>query len=298
MPYSDYPQAATNNAKRAIKHREDNGSDCGTSVGWETARILANRESISHDRTVRAYSFLSRAKVYDQGKYFDDDGKEICGSVMYDAWGGAPMLTWAKRKYEEMENKNIGMEAERRTIRFELRAKPESRTIEGYAAIFDTETDLGWYTEEVVKGAFDESDMSDVVALFNHDPNFPLARTSSGTLSVKVDERGLFYSFEAPDTNFGEDLLKMIRRGDISQSSFAFTIKENEWMERMDTKPKRRITQIDVVYDVSPVTYPAYKETSVTARMRQSIENPSPQGVCDKDYPQLLADIINLKKRN
>ena len=77
MPYNDYPESATNNAKRALKHREENGSDYGTSVGWETARILANRETISHERTVRAYSFLSRAKVYDQGKYFDENENEI-----------------------------------------------------------------------------------------------------------------------------------------------------------------------------------------------------------------------------
>lgn len=188
------------------------------------------------------------------------------------------------------------MEKETRTINFELRAKPESRTIEGYAAIFDSETDLGWFSEELARGAFDDADMTDVVALFNHDPNYPLARTSAGTLSLQVDERGLKYSFEAPDTTIGEDLLKMIRRGDIAQSSFAFTIKNETWDERSGKKPKRRIDQVEALYDVSPVTYPAYKETSVTARMRQSIENPTPIGVCDKDYPHLLADILTLKK--
>jgi HK97 family phage prohead protease len=188
------------------------------------------------------------------------------------------------------------MEKETRTINFELRAKPESRTIEGYAAIFDTETDLGWFKETLSRSAFDGADMTDVVALFNHDPNFPLARTTSGTLQLQVDERGLKYSFEAPDTTYGEDLLKMIKRGDISQSSFAFTIKNETWDERSGDKPKRRIDAVDALYDVSPVTYPAYKETSVTARMRQNIENPTPQGVADKDYPQLIADILNLKK--
>lgn len=279
-----------------MKHREENGSDCGTSVGWETARILANRETISHERTVRAYSFLSRAKVYDQGKYFDENENEICGSIMYDAWGGDSMLEWARSKYNQMENKHNEMEKETRTINFELRAKPESRTIEGYAAIFDTETDLGWFRETLNRSAFENADMTDVVALFNHDPNFPLARTTSGTLQLEIDERGLKYSFEAPDTTYGEDLLKMIRRGDISQSSFAFTIKDETWDERGGGKPKRSIDAIAALYDVSPVTYPAYKETSVTARMRQSIENPTPQGVADKDYPQLIADILNLKK--
>lgn len=296
MPYKDYPQAATNNAKRAIKHREDNGSDCGTPVGWETARILANRETISHDRTVRAYSFLSRAKVYDQGKYFDENDNEICGSIMYDAWGGDVMLEWAKGKIDQMEQKNTNMDAERRTYSFEMRALPESRTIEGYAAVYNAETDLGWFREEITPDAFNNAEMGDVVALFNHDPNLPLARTSSGTLKLTLDEKGLKYRFEAPDTTLGEDLLKLIRRGDISQSSFAFTIKEEHWIEVAGQKPKRLIKSIDTLFDVSPVTYPAYKETSVMARKKQEFENPAPTGICDKDYPQLIADILNLKK--
>jgi HK97 family phage prohead protease len=296
MPYNDYPQAATNNAKRAIKHREDNGSDCGTPVGWETARILANRETISHDRTVRAYSFLSRAKTYDQGKYTDADGNEICGSVMYDAWGGDAMLDWAKRKYEEMENKNMPAETERRTYKIEVRAQPESRVIEGYAAVFETPTDMGNYLEEIASGAFDGADDTDVVALFNHDANYPLARTSNGTLELASDARGLFYRFEAPDTTFGNDLLKMVRSGLIAQSSFAFTIRKDNWMQEAGTKPKRRIEQVDMLFDVSPVTYPAYKETSVTARALQDIRT-APQGVCDKDFPQLIADIIELSKK-
>ena len=103
MPWSDYPEGAKNNAKKALKHREENGTDCGTSVGWQRANQLAKGEAISDDVLVRTYSFLSRAKVYDQGKFFDEDGKEICGSIMYAAWGGDPMLNWAKRTIEKME---------------------------------------------------------------------------------------------------------------------------------------------------------------------------------------------------
>ena len=107
MPWSNYPEGAKNNAKKALKHREDNGTDCGTPVGWQRANQLAGGEAISDDVLVRTYSFLSRAKVYDQGKFFDEDGKEICGSIMYAAWGGDPMLNWAKRTIEKMkEDKN------------------------------------------------------------------------------------------------------------------------------------------------------------------------------------------------
>jgi len=107
MPWSNYPEGAKNNAKKALKHREDNGTDCGTPVGWQRANQLAGGEAISDDVLVRTFSFLSRAKVYDQGKFFDEDGKEICGSIMYAAWGGDPMLNWAKRTIEKMkEDKN------------------------------------------------------------------------------------------------------------------------------------------------------------------------------------------------
>ena len=102
MPWSNYPEAATNAAKKALKHREENGSDCGTPVGWQRANQLASKEAISDDVLRRTYSFLSRAKVYDQGKFFDSDGKEICGSVMYAAWGGDSMRRWAEKTIEQM----------------------------------------------------------------------------------------------------------------------------------------------------------------------------------------------------
>jgi ATP-dependent protease ClpP protease subunit len=103
MTYADYPEAAKNNAKRALKHKEDNGSSCGTNVGWLRANQIAKGESLSEDTVQRTYSFLSRAEVYDQGKYFDEDGNEICGSIMYDAWGGSAMKTWAEAKFKQIE---------------------------------------------------------------------------------------------------------------------------------------------------------------------------------------------------
>ena len=106
MPWNDYPKAASDNAARALKHRDENGSDCGTPVGWQRANQLAKRETISDETLVRTYSFLSRAKTYDQGDFTDADGKEICGSIMYAAWGGDEMLNWAKRTIEQMENED------------------------------------------------------------------------------------------------------------------------------------------------------------------------------------------------
>ncbi|NCA17781.1 MAG: hypothetical protein EBS90_12195, partial [Betaproteobacteria bacterium] len=101
MPLSrDYPQSATDAAKRALKHKEENDSKCGTRVGWFRAGQLARREPLEPGEVRRTYSFLSRAAVYNTGEYFDADGKEVCGSVMYDAWGGETMLPWAKKRVE------------------------------------------------------------------------------------------------------------------------------------------------------------------------------------------------------
>jgi hypothetical protein len=151
--------------------------------------------------------------------------------------------------------------------------KEVSRTVEGYAALFDTTASIGgWFDERIEPGAFKEAlKRSDIRALFNHDPNYILARTESGTLEVKEDKKGLFYRFEAPNTNFGNDFLEMLRRGDISQSSFAFTVNKQRWEEEKrgdEIKYTRVIEEVEQVYDVAPVTYPAYAETTVSARSK------------------------------
>ena len=99
--YNDYPQAATNNAKRAIKYKEENGSDCGTQVGWTRARQLANRDSLSRDTIARMASF----KRHQQHKDVPYD--EGCGGIMWDAWGGTSGVEWAIKKLEQIDKKNM-----------------------------------------------------------------------------------------------------------------------------------------------------------------------------------------------
>ena len=166
-----------------------------------------------------------------------------------------------------------------RALNGEMRAESEGRTVEGYAALYNQETDLGFFREVILPGAFDGADMSDVRALFNHEPNHILARTASGTLRLSADERGLKYEFEAPNTTLGNDLLEMIRRGDISQSSFAFTVKNVQWEEERGKPDLRKIEKFDRLFDVSPVTYPAYPQTTAQARSLEQIvteEHPGP----------------------
>ena len=99
--YDDYPQAATNNAKRAIKYKEENGSDCGTVVGWTRARQLANREKLSRSTIARMASF----KRHQQHKDVPYD--EGCGGIMWDAWGGDAGIEWAIKKLEQIDKKNM-----------------------------------------------------------------------------------------------------------------------------------------------------------------------------------------------
>jgi uncharacterized protein len=152
------------------------------------------------------------------------------------------------------------------------RAEGTGRTVTGYAAVFNSETVIGgWYKEVIEPGAFDEAiAASDCRALFNHDGNCLLARQSSGTLKLSLDERGLVYEFESPDTTVGNDILVMMERGDLKESSFAFTVKEQEWREEKDEdgdwEYTRVIKKVEMLYDVSPVTYPAYADTTVAKR--------------------------------
>jgi len=184
-----------------------------------------------------------------------------------------------------METRNNKFEMERRVFAGELRAEPDSRAVEGYAAVYGSPTDLGWFSEEIAPGAFDGADMKDARALFNHNDSAVLARFP-GTLQLTVDERGLKYRFEAPNTTTGNDLLEMLRRGDINQSSFAFTIQDDEWHTK-DGKDHRTIKKIKRLYDVSPVTFPAYADTSVALRSREH----------SAEYEQRTKDNADLRAR-
>jgi len=388
MPWTDYPQAATDNAKRALKIREEEGTDCGTPVGWESARIIANKEAITEQRLPRVYSFLSRAKVYDKGSFKDEDGKQICGSIMYAAWGGDEMHRWAERTLENMEEekslrhiksveetateiiitygkaepmeeagydkeeeraeagelsvgdfvswdssggrsqgvvrdittdgqieadsgfkvngtaedpaalisvyeydseekafverkpplrvahlfstltkvdgaevRSLNEVVEQRAYDGEIKAAAESRTVEGYASVFNSMSeDLG-FREVILPGAFSDVLDNDVRALYNHDSNYLLARTTSGTLELKEDDKGLYYRFEMPNTSYGNDMLELFRRGDLTQSSFGFTVEKDNWRME-DGQQVRYIERVGSLFDVSPVVFPAYNQAS------------------------------------
>lgn len=169
---------------------------------------------------------------------------------------------------------------ERRAISFPVtlekrEAEEGSRKISGYAAVFEQKTKIGsWYEEQIARGAFDECDFSRCVLNFNHDDNNLLGRVSSGTLKLEIDEKGLRFECELPDTTTANDILTLIRRGDIEGCSFAFVVRESSWEWLSDEDPaqldQRTIMKISEVFDVSVVTHPAYEQTSVDARSAEA----------------------------
>lgn len=161
-----------------------------------------------------------------------------------------------------------------RAIRSTPVVSQDSRTVEGYAVVFNSQSeDLGFY-ETINPAAITEEVLmrSDVFCLFNHDQDKVLARSKYGTgsLQLQLDEQGLKYTFTAPNTDLGEELLEYLRRGDIDSSSFAFTVSTDEgsevWTTGTDGRQYREILKIDELHDVSPVWNPAYSSTSVSQR--------------------------------
>ena len=163
----------------------------------------------------------------------------------------------------------------KKEVRFipnEMRVKSEggeARKIVGYAAKFNSLSEEMWgFREQIAPGAFTEAlKKSDVRALFNHDPNYVLGRQSAGTVTLTEDDVGLFYEIDPPDTQWARDIVSSIERGGIAESSFAFSMSGGveEWDD--SAQPAiRTIKSVGNLYDVSPVTYPAYPEATTGVR--------------------------------
>lgn len=147
--------------------------------------------------------------------------------------------------------------------------------IEGHAAVFDSWSEtLGGifpFKEKVRKGAFAESiGRDDIRALFNHDPNYVLGRNRAGTLELVEDDVGLRVRITPPDTSWANDITTSIRRGDISQMSIGFVVEDDEWSssDGIDTRELKKVR----LFDVSPVTFPAYTATDVGVRAMQEYD--------------------------
>lgn len=152
-------------------------------------------------------------------------------------------------------------------LRVEARAE-QAPVIIGHAALFNNRTVIGGsFYEEIEPGAFSKTiQESDVRCLWNHDMNFVLGRTKSKTLQLNEDEKGLLIEDDPPQTQLVNDMvLEPIRRGDVDQMSFSFDAVRTEWIEQQNDFPVRKLLEVRL-YDVSPVTFPAYPDTDVAVR--------------------------------
>ena len=162
-------------------------------------------------------------------------------------------------------------EREKRTVagKVEARASDGQPTkLVGYAAVFNQETVIAdFFRETILPGAFREAIArpDDVRAAFNHSASLVLGRTTAGTLKLHEDETGLQYEIDPPATSYAKDLLISVERGDITQSSFSFEVVGETWTYPKGALPLREISNV-ILWDVAPVTYPAYEGTSVSAR--------------------------------
>lgn len=174
------------------------------------------------------------------------------------------------------------MNKERRTLNSDLmQPRIEERAgkppcITGYAAVYynghrSTEYELfPGAIERIMPGAFSGvlGGAPDVRGLFNHDPNYPLGRSAAGTLRLMADDKGLRYEIDPPDSEMGKTVMEALRRGDVSGSSFSFGLNKGdaEWRDMPDGSEIREIKSFSRLYDVGPVTFPAYEGTSAACR--------------------------------
>ena len=157
-----------------------------------------------------------------------------------------------------------------------LHEEDDKMIIEGYAIVFNSETLIGdeeyGFIEEIDNRALSETKMKDVPMKYNHMDSFLiLARTRNKSLTLTIDNKGLKVRAELLDTNTNQDIYKMVRSGLLDKMSFAFTVDEQVW-NREGKIPKRTITKIERLYDVSVVDTPAYDATSIYARSLESME--------------------------
>ncbi len=195
------------------------------------------------------------------------------------------------------------MKQERRTFTGTVIARSEGenmpKEIGGIAAVINSVTDLGYFEEVIERGAFDNAlnKEYDIRCLFNHEAELILGRTKANTCNVFVNADGNLEYTWVPDYENPTHMsvVRSIMRGDITQSSFAFTIKEQKWGEssKYGSMGKRSITVIEDLYDVSPVTYPAYADTEADARSIVALRDQERE-IEEAKRSQVSADVIKL----
>lgn len=198
-----------------------------------------------------------------------------------------------KKTIRQEKSKN-GLE--RRNYEFEVRADENDDNgtfISGRPIVYESKTDLGYFDETIARGALDDTDLTDVRFLVNHNIDMiPLARSrknnknSSMQLTVDDDGLGIRVNLDTENNSEARNLYSAVKRGDITGMSFMFSIDEEEWTGEETDHPSRTINKIGTVVEVSAVTFPAYEETEISARAKEMVETVLKRSVdTDPDKP-------------
>ncbi len=280
---------------------DDNWSEYGK---WFLA---FDNEKNEDTKSYYGYPFGKNGKVYRKGltairqragQMGLDDVFEAAGRLV-------EMIDEDKKSINNIWEEKYNNSMEKRIFNIETKSEESEsgqKVIVGHASMYGARSEnLGGFYEYIEEGAFTRELIakSDVRALINHDQNLILARTTSGTLRLDADATGLQYEFDVPETSYGKDLVISMDRGDITQSSFAFTVKEDDWSTDEDGNNIRTIKKIDRLYDVSPVTYPAYPETNdLVVAQRGLAKYKEKQEKITQELDQIEADLSETCERD
>jgi len=282
------PQGVREAAAQGLEWRREYGRG-GTEIGIARARDLAGGRNISPETARRMKAYFDRHEVDKEGQGWSpgEPGYPSSGRIAWYLWGSDAGRSWANKLVRQMnaedEDRSESMDnLERRFLEVadadELAVEPRANgqtSIVGYAAVYNRlSLDLGGFREEILPGAFDkilnrQRGKADVVALFNHDNNIVLGRTSSGTLELSSDAKGLRYVVTPPMSR--QDVVELISRRDVFGSSFAFTLDRKtgeSFRQTEDGKTIRQVREVSGLYDVGPVLTPAYPASSSAVAMR------------------------------
>ena len=282
MPIENVPQFIRNNAQRGLDYLSEGFGGDGLTEGTKSAARAMADGNISDEKVRKMAPWFARHKVDGQApKNSNSSDPEYPGAglVAWLLWGGNADFDdaaqdWAQRQIDKLNNQNNKARSkmkktERRTFTvrdIETReAEDGTMRMAGYAAVFNEASLPLPFIERIAPGAFRKTlaETPDVRLLANHE-GLPMARTKNGTMRLYEDEKGLYFEAELANTQEARDLYTLVARGDVDQMSFAFRVIRQKYNE---DRSERLLTEVSLADgDVSIVTYPAYKATSVEAR--------------------------------
>jgi len=285
------PSGVRSEAKRGLEWRGEFNRG-GTAVGVARARDLSNGKSISPDTARRMKSYFARHEVDKQGEGFKpgETGFPSAGRIAWALWGGDAGQAWSNKLVKQMDaadERATMSNVERRFLSLVARTadtlrmlRVEQRVAEGgeprpwivgYAATFGRDSldgAVGDFVETIAPGAFrNVIDAGTCKALWNHNSDYPLA--SPRSLHLSEDEIGLRFEFPVSRASYALDVLHNIEDGVVEGNSFAFVCGRDRWeMDEERGIPRRTVLEVASLWDVGPVTYPAYGDGNLDVAMR------------------------------